>query len=87
MCFFPWPLQTGPSRVKNKSTTSRIDISLPWPVGLLVVCGSVVLTDLSLELDVGVELLVLVNVIVDDPGAAVGLLDAVLAWRGEEGKH
>ena len=45
-------------------------------VGLL---GLLVVADLSLVLDVGVVLLVLVHVVVDDLGAAVGQQDLVLA--------
>ncbi len=52
---------------------------------LLVVLDGVVLADLPLELDVGVELLVLVHVVVDDPGPAVGLLHAVLPCGRREG--
>ena len=49
-------------------------------VGLLMVLGGVILADLALVLDVGVILLVLVNVVVDDLRAAVGQLNAVLAY-------
>jgi len=47
-------------------------------VSLLVLDG-VVLADLALVLDVGVVLLVLIDVVVDDLGPAVGQLNLVLA--------
>ena len=49
-------------------------------VGLL---GLLVVADLALVLDVGVVLLVLVHVVVDDLGAAVGQKDLVLSCNGE----
>ena len=54
-------------------------INLPV-VGLL---GLLVVADLSLVLDVGVVLLVLVHVVVHDLGAAVGQKDLVLSCNGE----
>ena len=50
-------------------------------VGLL---GFLVVADLALVLDVGVVLLVLVHVVVDDLGAAVGQQDLVLSCNAEE---
>lgn len=49
-------------------------------VGLL---GLLVVADLALVLDVGVVRFVLVHVVVDDLGAAVGQKDLVLSCNGE----
>ena len=46
--------------------------------------GRNVLADLSLVLDVSMVLLVLVDKVVDDLGAAVREEDAVLTWQKEE---
>ena len=49
--------------------------------------GFLVVADLSLVLDVGVVLLVLVHVVVDDLSAAVGQQDLVLACNGNGNKY
>ena len=46
----------------------------------VVLLDGVIFADLALVFDVGVILLVLVNVIVDDLSAAVGQLNAILAY-------
>ena len=67
----------GRGVVRGRSMVGSLGVRVLALAGV-VALGDVVRADLTLVLDVGVILLILVNVVVDNLGPAVGKLDLVL---------
>ena len=67
----------GRGVVRGRSMVGSLGVRVLALAGV-VALGDVVRADLTLVLDIGVILLILVNVVVDNLGPAVGKLDLVL---------